>query len=538
MPIGTTRSSPLCHLPGAIRCPSLAAWKVTVRSASTAAPAISPLEASTPEAMSQATTGAPQRLIAAIAAAAGSRGAPAKPVPKIASTTAPEPASQAPRSPGASSAQSSTASTSNPTPAGAGPRPGRRPRCSLAADDPHRSLRRERAPRPPPTPARRLHQLRGGEPQLLDRPGIDSASARGVIKGLSQDSINPQPSRDRAVRLKLLAMPAISFAVASSPEAPEPIARYSIFPGRAWLRRSLLRPPGSGRGEDRARQGRRRTADRGVTEGAEGFLVDGAVGEGLTGSGSRPASQRAGRRRSRSSRPGRRSTSGFGPRSGLRIEKPLVLPEISVIPGVPVERSSRPMLETVLVASLAFVGLEHHGAAEAAFARCLREDAEVADRGGDRFEVDAGFLEGPLELVGRDLAGDAVVVDLVDRFVEALAEVGGGEGGDRAGGERAEQLRGVAARRVVVAEVAGEVDLDLVGAGDQAGDRGRFLGVRSRRCRGTASLRGRSRRRTVRSGRRCRRRRRRGCCWGRRRRCRRSSLLRPAIRPWRRRPSA
>ena len=37
--------------------------------------------------MSQATTGAPQRLIASIAAAAGSRGAPEKPVPKIASTT-------------------------------------------------------------------------------------------------------------------------------------------------------------------------------------------------------------------------------------------------------------------------------------------------------------------------------------------------------------------------------------------------------------------------------------------------------------------
>ncbi len=77
-----------------MRWPSFAAWKVTVRSASTAAPSTSPLEASTPEAMSQATTGAPQRLIASIAAAAGSRGSPAKPVPKIASTTAPEPASR------------------------------------------------------------------------------------------------------------------------------------------------------------------------------------------------------------------------------------------------------------------------------------------------------------------------------------------------------------------------------------------------------------------------------------------------------------
>ena len=83
------------HFPGATRWPSLAAWKLTVTSASTAAPATSPVEASTPEAMSQATTGAPQRLIASIAAAAGSRGAPANPVPKIASTTAPEPARRA-----------------------------------------------------------------------------------------------------------------------------------------------------------------------------------------------------------------------------------------------------------------------------------------------------------------------------------------------------------------------------------------------------------------------------------------------------------
>ena len=99
IPIGATRSSPVCHLPGATRWPSLAAWKLTVTSASTASPATSPVEASTPEAMSQAMTGAPQRLIASIAAAAGSRGAPSKPVPKIASTTAPEPSSLSAKSP-------------------------------------------------------------------------------------------------------------------------------------------------------------------------------------------------------------------------------------------------------------------------------------------------------------------------------------------------------------------------------------------------------------------------------------------------------
>ena len=54
-------------------------WKVTVRSASTAAPAVSPVEASTPEGRSTATTGAPHALIRSITAAASGRGAPWKP---------------------------------------------------------------------------------------------------------------------------------------------------------------------------------------------------------------------------------------------------------------------------------------------------------------------------------------------------------------------------------------------------------------------------------------------------------------------------
>ena len=76
--------------PGAIQWPSLAAWKLTVTSASTAAPSTSPVEASTPEAMSAATTGRPagvDRLDRARRRAP--RGAPLKPVPKIASTTTP-----------------------------------------------------------------------------------------------------------------------------------------------------------------------------------------------------------------------------------------------------------------------------------------------------------------------------------------------------------------------------------------------------------------------------------------------------------------
>ena len=161
MPIGTTRSSPVCHLPGAIRCPSLAAWKLTVRSASTAAPSISPLEASTPEAMSQAITGAPQRLIASIAPAAGSRGAPLKPVPKIASTTAP-----GARQPGievvdAALLQLERLDREAEVRAGAAPRPGRRRRCcpcrrGSAPAPAGPSRRRPRpAPYPPPPSARR-----------------------------------------------------------------------------------------------------------------------------------------------------------------------------------------------------------------------------------------------------------------------------------------------------------------------------------------------------------------------------------------------
>ena len=91
MPISATRSSPVCDLPGAIQCPSFAAWKLTVMSASTAAPSATPLEASTPEAMSAATIGASHPLIASIATSAGALGAPSNPVPKIASTTTPAP---------------------------------------------------------------------------------------------------------------------------------------------------------------------------------------------------------------------------------------------------------------------------------------------------------------------------------------------------------------------------------------------------------------------------------------------------------------
>ena len=83
----------MCAFPGAIQCPNLPRWKLTVTSACTAVPSTSPVDASTPEAMSAATTGASQPLIASIAVSAGARGAPENPVPKTASTITPAPSS-------------------------------------------------------------------------------------------------------------------------------------------------------------------------------------------------------------------------------------------------------------------------------------------------------------------------------------------------------------------------------------------------------------------------------------------------------------
>ena len=74
MPATTTR--PEWKRPGATTRPTFLPWKVTVTSASTAAPATSPVVASTPEGMSTETTGAPVALIRPIAAAASSRGDP------------------------------------------------------------------------------------------------------------------------------------------------------------------------------------------------------------------------------------------------------------------------------------------------------------------------------------------------------------------------------------------------------------------------------------------------------------------------------
>src|SRR5436190_6792618 len=99
MPMSATCTSPACCLPGAIHRPGLAAWKVTVAAARTAAPATTPVEACTPLGTSTLMTGVCAWLIASIAAATSPRGSPSKPVPSRASTTALQLASGGPASP-------------------------------------------------------------------------------------------------------------------------------------------------------------------------------------------------------------------------------------------------------------------------------------------------------------------------------------------------------------------------------------------------------------------------------------------------------
>jgi hypothetical protein len=90
--MSATTILPAWNRPGATTSPTLRPWNVTVRSASTAAPSISPVEASTPEGRSTDTTGALLAFIRSIAAAASGRGAPWNPVPKSASRTTSAPA--------------------------------------------------------------------------------------------------------------------------------------------------------------------------------------------------------------------------------------------------------------------------------------------------------------------------------------------------------------------------------------------------------------------------------------------------------------
>ena len=161
------------------------------------------------------------------------------------------------------------------------------------------------------------------------------------------------------------------------------------------------------------------------------------------------------------------------------------------------------------------LGRQNRGAAEAAFAVAGGEDAEVADRGGDLFDVDASFLEAALELAGGDLSGDAVGVDLVDRFLEAIAEVGRGDGGEgtrRAASRAAREaspVGGLSPLRSLLKSIStwSEPGIRLATAVASSGS----IPALSRNCCASGSI---SAARLVDQSRRCRRRRRRGCRWG------------------------
>ena len=118
---------------------------------------------------------------------------------------------------------------------------------------------------------------------------------------------------------------------------------------------------------------------------------------------------------------------------------------------------------------------------------------------------------------------------------ELLAEAGDGEAGEGVARQRAEQLGGVAARRFLAGQVAAQFDVDLVGAGNDAGHRGRFARIDAGVAQDLARLAGRSLRPPARSARRRRRRRRRGCRRRLPRSPRRRCLRRRATRPRQRR---
>src|SRR5215208_3984009 len=86
-PMSATTTSPERKRPGPTTRPTLSPCIVMVTSATTASPGTSPVEASTPDGMSTATTGAGASLIRRIRSAASARGAPENPVPNSASTT-------------------------------------------------------------------------------------------------------------------------------------------------------------------------------------------------------------------------------------------------------------------------------------------------------------------------------------------------------------------------------------------------------------------------------------------------------------------
>ena len=212
-------TSPACALPGAIQSPGLPAWKVAVAAAVTAAPAISPVEPSTPLGTSQAkiVTSAAGRVDRLDRAARPGRAARrSKPVPRIASTIA------------AGAARAPPDRTDAPVrPAGARGWPARRPGSSsgapssehvdvaaavaqqarghepvaavvaLAADDRHAALGRGLVHEPARGPRRRAPSARSRGSRA---PRSPSGRSRAAARRRAAASASRGGSRLQAVR--------------------------------------------------------------------------------------------------------------------------------------------------------------------------------------------------------------------------------------------------------------------------------------------------------------------------------------------------
>src|SRR6476646_8013538 len=217
-------------------------------------------------------------------------------------------------------------------------------------------------------------------------------------------------------------------------------------------------------------------ADRRVAESGDGFLVGGIVGEGLAGGG---FEAEQGLRHAVADRDAaffggedQRLGTEFGAVHGNAARLAAEDADPLDVEGPHQGHGAFDRFQRLVP-----FGGEDERAAEAAYAVAGGEYRRFLQRFDQPFQVDAEFLDPLLQLVRRDRARDAFGVEAVEHFLHLVAEAGGGERREGGRGQRAEQARGVAARRLLAAEVAAEVDLDLVGAGDDAGDRGSFAGV-------------------------------------------------------------
>ena len=257
-------------------------------------------------------------------------------------------------------------------------------------------------------------------------------------------------------------------------------------------------------------------ADRRAAERGDGVLEAGVSrsrGAGVVG---QPAQGGGEPVADRDSLPLAATTRGLSPSSSLRIEKPLALPVTAVTPAIRALRSRCRDWRASSAASLDLRG-QHEGAAELLSLTPSANTAPSAKEAAMLLEVDPDLLQGALQFAWPDIPGMPFRVEAVDRFFELLAEAGEGEGGERVGRQRAEQLGDVSGGRFLAAQVAAEVDLDLVGAGITLATAVASLGSMPALSQQLARLGVDLVAPTARSGRRRRRRRRRGCRLGGRR---------------------